>query len=314
MNDLTAWKEKFKPFLAGALLYGLGLLLFNIVPYYQKTLSSDTQYILLFSYLAYLLLGGIWYLFLAKTHANKPLLVLKGFYRIITKHHLEKAEKNAILFMLVKLFFLPLMLNFFFENFSSLLAHKFSLDWYAYLLILLFTIDTFIFCLGYLLESGWLKNSVRSVEPTLIGWVVALICYPPFNSMVGSFVPWGANDQAFFWSDNWTMIIRVIIILLLIIYVWATVALGFKSSNLTNRGIVSKFPYSLVRHPAYISKNLMWWVTLIPVISWQFALGMLFWSTIYFFRALTEEKHLSQDPDYLEYKKKVKWKFIPRLY
>jgi len=33
--------------------------------------------------------------------------------------------------------------------------------------------------------------------------------------------------------------------------------------------------------------------------------------TIYYMRAMTEEKHLEIDPDYLEYKKKVKYKFIP---
>jgi protein-S-isoprenylcysteine O-methyltransferase Ste14 len=34
---------------------------------------------------------------------------------------------------------------------------------------------------------------------------------------------------------------------------------------------------------------------------------------IYVLRAWTEERHLSQDPDYIDYKKLVRWWFIPRL-
>ena len=58
----------------------------------------------------------------------------------------------------------------------------------------------------------------------------------------------------------------------------------------------------------------MWWITLIPVMSSTFAMGMLFWTIIYYFRAVTEERHLGQDPEYVEYCKKVKWKFIPGVY
>jgi protein-S-isoprenylcysteine O-methyltransferase Ste14 len=100
----------------------------------------------------------------------------------------------------------------------------------------------------------------------------------------------------------------------LIIYTWASAALGPKASNLTNRGIVSKFPYSVVRHPAYICKVTMWWITLIPVINLSFFMGMLFWTIIYYFRSITEERHLMKDQEYVGYCKKVKWKFIPGVY
>ncbi|MCA9183870.1 MAG: hypothetical protein KDA51_20550, partial [Planctomycetales bacterium] len=36
--------------------------------------------------------------------------------------------------------------------------------------------------------------------------------------------------------------------------------------------------------------------------------------TVYGLRAWTEERHLSQDPDYQAYKKKVPWKMIPRFF
>ena len=189
-----------------------------------------------------------------------------------------------------------------------------QINYYALILTIIFTIDTGIFAFGYSFEFKTLKNIVKSVEPTFFGWFVALICYPPFNTLVVNNIPWGSNDYAIFSSELYTSIARIFIVLLLVIYLWASVALGPKASNLTNRGIVTKFPYSIVRHPAYISKNIVWWLTLIPIINWKLAGGLLLWTIIYYFRAITEERHLKADSDYVKYCKKVKWKFIPGVY
>jgi len=107
---------------------------------------------------------------------------------------------------------------------------------------------------------------------------------------------------------------RAISLILIGIYVSATLALGPKSSNLTNRGIVTRGPYSIIRHPAYISKNLVWWITLLPILSWTAILSMGIWSTVYHLRSVTEERHLGKDPDYQEYCKKVKYRYIPGIY
>ncbi|MEK6939038.1 MAG: hypothetical protein AABX04_08420 [Nanoarchaeota archaeon] len=318
---MSRLKRGLQLYFSSVILYGAGILLFRYLSYYQNTLSIKTQDTLLYLFLAYLVLAPILYLFFVKEYSeNKSYLFfrallrnLKAFFQRQGNFSLEHEEKVALLFILVKLFFLPTMINFFYGNIGNLLTSKNNFQWYPFAFTLLFTIDTLIFSIGYTFESHKLKNVVKSVEPTFLGWFVALICYPPFNSIVGAYIPWGANDYVTFWSSGWTLFFRIIVVLLLIIYVWATVALGMKSSNLTNRGIVTKFPYSVIRHPAYISKNLMWWITLLPVMSWPFALGMGFWSVIYYFRAWTEERHLMKDPDYVEYCKKVKWKFIPGI-
>ena len=108
------------------------------------------------------------------------------------------------------------------------------------------------------------------------------------------------------------------------IYAWASIALGWKASNLTHRGIVDRGPYRWVRHPAYVSKNMAWWVGAIPVLMEQWSmgsaafvyavLGILGWSGLYYLRAITEEQHLGRDAEYLAYSKRVRYRFIPGLW
>ncbi len=69
-------------------------------------------------------------------------------------------------------------------------------------------------------------------------------------------------------------------------------------------------PYRFTRHPAYLSKNLFWWLSALPflvtsdsmvdAIRNTFFLGIV--SAIYFWRAKTEEAHLlGEDAKYREY-------------
>ncbi len=312
------FNEWFKFYFSHVIVYGFALLLFLNGKYYQTDLYLESKKLLLSLYLLFIFIGPIYYSFWSRGElGNKSYTFLQlvkkigfGFWQK-EKIVILKEERVAVLFLFVKFFYIPLMVNFVFQNSHDLLSAFTHFSLFSFLLMLFFTVDTFIFAFGYLVESVRLKNVVKSVEPTLFGWVVALICYPPFNGFVGRYVPWGANDYALFWSSGWTMVFRVVIIALFLIYVCASIALGFKASNLTNRGIVTRFPYSVVRHPAYVSKNLVWWITLLPVINIWFTLGMLFWTVIYVLRALTEERHLLSDPDYVEYCKIVKYRFIP---
>jgi len=219
------------------------------------------------------------------------------------------------------------MLNFLLNNFyafknqfsqitldSIISVSGFNNLFFPLALTSIFFIDTLWFSFGYAFEAGALKNTIRSVEPTFLGWAVTLACYPPFNSSLINYINWYANDYVIFSNEIATLVIRLTIIFFLLIYVGATLALGTKCSNLTNRGIVTRFPYSIIRHPAYISKNLAWWLTIIPIASLPAILSMSAWSFIYHLRTLTEEKHLSKDTDYIEYKNKVRWRYVPGVY
>lgn len=253
--------------------------------------------------------------------------IYKTFARRFKK--LTFREKNSFLAYVLKLYFLPMMLSFLIGNISAfgtdyreLLALKFLqisiADINRALIPLLFhcflVIDVSCFVIGYGTESKRLNNVIKSVEPTLFGWFVALICYNPF--MLSSLIGWYSSDFAKFESQNLCLLFNILGLILFGIYTWASVALGTKCSNLTNRGIISSGPYKFVRHPAYFCKNLAWWLMAIPFIGQhgiKAAAVMAVITLIYFLRAITEERHLSRDPDYLSYKKKVPYRFIPRL-
>jgi protein-S-isoprenylcysteine O-methyltransferase Ste14 len=319
------------------------LAFYRINPYYHSFLSSQTQKTLLVLAIVYSAFALPYYLFYwtpSKGYSKGYIAIMvigRAFRSIGTflKHaptrdwrvlpKLSETERVAILFLLVKAFFLPLMLNFFFDNYHSLIsqAHSvgsasaiFSISGFnTFLFPLLFSailyVDTAFFTFGYIFESGFLHNRVRSVEPTFLGWTVALICYPPFNGLLSGYTKWYANDYAYFHNNKITFAVRILILSLMGIYSFASVNLGTKASNLTNRGIVGWGAYAIVRHPAYVTKNAAWWITIIPVLSLPAVAAMSTWSFIYFLRAVTEERHLSRDPDYRAYCRKVRYRFIP---
>ncbi|MDI6721347.1 MAG: methyltransferase [Candidatus Aenigmarchaeota archaeon] len=317
--------DALKSYIADIAIISAALLFYSTNSYYVGFLRAETQAVLFYLFAAYAILALPFYLSFPP-HLSKGRVVLRGIVRYFREGNLESEEKVVMLFIAVKFFYIPLMLNFVFDNAFGMnsSARNFSVQptieetiinyTYPLALSLLFFIDTAFFTFGYIAEAGFLKNKVRSVEPTFLGWAVTLLTYPPLNSMYSQIFPWVANDYIDFGSLQATAAFRVVIILLVVVFVWATVSLGTKSSNLTNRGIVARGPYKYVRHPAYASKNAVWWLTIIPVISLQNIFLMAAWSFLYYMRAVTEERHLGRDTDYQEYRKKVKYKFIPRVW
>jgi len=99
------------------------------------------------------------------------------------------------------------------------------------------------------------------------------------------------------------------ILVLIAIYAIATVTFGVRFSNLTHRGILTNGPFRFTKHPAYVTKNLSWWLVSVPFIvtsdgifgAVRRSLLLACVNFIYFMRARTEERHLSRDPTYVAY-------------
>ena len=177
----------------------------------------------------------------------------------------------------------------------------------------IFAVDCGVALVGYGMESRWLNNKTRSVEPTAFGWLVCLSCYPPFNNVLGTYLPLD-NGPAIITDDTLLLIRQSLVCFFFAIYAAATVAFGPRFSNLTNRGIVTRGPYRFVRHPAYLCKCSAWWLEHINTMNITKAFFLCLLCTWYGLRAWTEERHLSADPDYLAYKKKTPWVLFPGIY
>ena len=182
-----------------------------------------------------------------------------------------------------------------------------------WLITLMFVVDVAFACVGYLLTMRPLDAHIRSANPHAAAWTAALLCYPPFIMMDDGrpfdYRPGTAEWSHWFAGHPWLLAaIGAPLVVLTAVYAWATVAFGLRFSNLTHRGVLTHGPYAWSRHPAYLSKNLFWWISTVPVLSTgsmvdaaraTILLGCV--SGIYYWRAKTEERHLSADPAYRAY-------------
>ncbi len=186
-----------------------------------------------------------------------------------------------------------------------------------FLFALLFVIDVQIGTVGYLVTLRPLDAHIRSGNPLLGGWLAALICYPPvvFAFMgTGGILAYEVDTPGWaYWLQGHTAVLwlwTAALVLLTAVYAWATVAFGIRFSNLTYRGVLTNGPYKYTRHPAYLSKNLFWWLTALPflvstgdpVLAIRNTVCLALVSAIYYWRARTEEAHLlAEDPKYRAY-------------
>jgi protein-S-isoprenylcysteine O-methyltransferase Ste14 len=230
-----------------------------------------------------------------------------------------KPVREMLAGWMVKAFFLPLMITYLSTDadhigasLATAMNAPFSLATFRFMYDLSFTMDLMLGTVGYLCTLRILDTHVRSAEPTTLGWLVALVCYQPFWSLISS--QYIHYQGTMFW-DNWLIsvpIVRIIwgtvIIALVFSYALSTIAFGLRFSNLTNRGIITSGPYRFTKHPAYITKNLSFWMVSVPFIEplgWRIALthcvALAAVNLLYFLRAKTEERHLMSDPDYRAY-------------
>ncbi len=332
------WKRVLIKLLALYSIYSFIALVYWLFPEYQGSFYQPFWDILI-PVIPWLVILAIPYFFIvdARLDQAEGSYHAEGSYQAEDSYYLfglwllrrQEFDKKIIyqLFLgwLVKLFFLPLMVVYFTGNISSIvnnqnMAQLFSFQGsYNVLWLLFFTVDLAFTCVGYVLTLRILDSHIRSTEPTALGWGSALICYQPFFGGISALYfaynmdnyEWGA------WLSNSPVLYTlwgVLILLCLAIYSFSTVMFGIRFSNLTNRGIITNGPYRFVKHPAYLSKNLSWWLVAVPFVSQtndlsviiKSCLMLLSLNAVYYIRAKTEERHLMSDPVYREYNEWMK--------
>ena len=310
------------------LLFTLTLLasLYILFPEYEKR-----QYIVVWNtirdLLPYVAVFAVIYMFVIDAVMTSP---KDTYYQVglIALGRMDEADLSRIPHhirsWLIKGFFIPLMFSYLTNNFGGLPARIDTIDEiifslnlfkiFGFLWVSLLTVDLAFTVIGYLFSFRLTDTHERSAEPTMLGWVVALMCYQPFWSLFEK------HYLDYFTTEpNWENVYNehpvfvgfwgAVVILLTVIYAWSTVAFGMRFSNLTHRGIITSGPYRFTKHPAYISKNLSWWLLFAPFMAFtdnfsialQNCILLLMVNGIYYLRAMTEERHLSQDPVYRDY-------------
>jgi protein-S-isoprenylcysteine O-methyltransferase Ste14 len=325
------WDRDFKPAwgrVATKLLGFVGTLApfalaYWVFPEYNATFY-EPFYHLLRNFGPGLIAASILYFTVVDGHMKQPYDAYWMIGRALLGHQedVNGAEvKNHYKGWLVKAFFFPLMFVWLNNSTNNVVHFDLSnANWnnlrlYDFLYDFIFFIDLLFTTVGYAACFKPLDTHIRTAEPSFLGWGVALFCYEPFFS--GLFErqyvkyggPYGFGGWPFLMAHptlRWVWAFGIVA--LIAIYVLATVAFGIRFSNLTHRGILTNGPYRYTKHPAYVSKNISWWLASIPFVNmenWQItikhciALGVI--NFMYFMRAKTEEWNLSRDPTYVQY-------------
>jgi hypothetical protein len=353
LGGATSLLLRAKAFAASAAVVWTSCALYALAPHNQRLLSArhgtssfsfNGAEFLFAGALVYSALLALYHGLEAGPGTSKSLRfwrVLHAFVRAPAtawRAGLGGADRVAVLSTLLKGFFGPMMTMYLMAHCTAAIGNGMAIAgalgesfaelfdafgfWFAMQVVLF--VDVLVFTLGYLIELPRLDNRIRSVDPTLLGWTAALLCYPPFNSISGAILGSPVSDFPQFDDPTAHLVLNAALLLLMALYAGASLALGFKASNLTHRGIVARGPYAWMRHPAYACKNMAWWIAAAPLVSSAFArstfegvsalASMAGWSLLYVLRALTEEDHLrSVDGEYAAYAAKVRFRFIPGL-
>ncbi|MGN0030413.1 MAG: hypothetical protein ACI37Q_00485 [Candidatus Gastranaerophilaceae bacterium] len=187
---------------------------------------------------------------------------------------------------------------------------------------LIFTFTLIIYSISYLTELNIFKNKIKSADTTPLGVFSCIICYYPIIIFTNQVL--NLTEQSLLPVDNQNMLTALYIIAIAanLFSLIAIIRLGTKAGNLTNRGIVTGFPYNIIRHPDYSMQICYIITTSIPLFilpteetgsKFFIILGILAWVYIYYLRAVTEERHLIKDEEYKKYVEKVKYRFIPKV-
>ena len=327
-NEVSAvfWRRIGTKLVGLAALLGAVVIACSVFPFFTQ--SSAVQSFIDASHTTIpisvaLVIATMLYVVITDLVAEEPDDYLNQVGRVVLMQDFREEDVLfALRLLAIKCFFLVLMFSGGMTGLTELVdtpAWAFpplSAAWFEGLMRLVFLFDTVLAAGGYIATFKLFGWHVRATETTALGWLVCLICYEPFFPAIShAFVPYGEGP-------GWESVIQegsAIFILWSVatlfcagVYLWATVAFGPRFSNLPHRGITTTGPYRFLKHPAYVSKNIAWWLFAIPgfiasgLAEGLARAGMLaIVSLIYLLRARAEERMLSKDPAYRDYAETV---------
>jgi hypothetical protein len=190
-----------------------------------------------------------------------------------------------------------------------------NLDRTAYLLLsfsVYIDLAKSVICIGgFALCTRLLDNHVRSIDRSIASWIVTLACYPPLFDLIDRSV--GGLNRTYEWNQYLTAdsvyyyAYAALLALFGILYASDMLVWGARFSNLAFRGLIADGPFALVRHPAYLTKCIYFWLVALPLFApdlagaMQQAAQLTFISLLYWVRSRLEDKHLRLHEEYRIY-------------
>jgi hypothetical protein len=158
------------------------ILIYLLLPEYNAPFYRIFKEIAV-SVLPFILFAGVPYIIWVDSRLTNPNDDCFEFGRIFCGEWREVnwiMASNHIRAWGVKGFFLPLMIAFSYSQVNRLLLTPLDIgafpSLFIFLTTLFFTVDVIFGTVGYLFTFKILDTQIRSVEPTLLGWIVTLLC------------------------------------------------------------------------------------------------------------------------------------------
>ena len=163
----------------------------------------------------------------------------------------------------------------------------------------------------------WKRSPIKNIDFTPVGWMVNAMCYGPLLGGVvyrlhGSPPP--VLDPSLAGGPAWAVQLAAEFLLNLL-YTLSIWNLGTRFGVMVDKGVEDRGFYSFVRHPSYTLESLMF-VTLgltACAAPMHYALALV-WPVKYFLRSERDDQFMAASSgDYVAYRERVTWKYIPGL-
>ncbi|HUW56896.1 MAG TPA: isoprenylcysteine carboxylmethyltransferase family protein [Planctomycetota bacterium] len=164
---------------------------------------------------------------------------------------------------------------------------------------------TFLLHIVVLLVLVVIRTRHLDIDRNIFHQLVALAA---FFSALG-FVGQKTTSEALIWSA------RTVTFIALVLGILTQLNLGRSFGILiARRKIKTDWLYGVIRHPMYVTDILFKVGMILKMPSWPNAAVLAFGVGCYVYRALLEEKFLSQNEEYREYMKRVRYRFLPWIF
>lgn len=170
---------------------------------------------------------------------------------------------------------------------------------------------------GYSLVGYVWGKFVRNVDFTVVGWLTNAWCYGPlFGVVIWRILPPLVGGDPAVTPGLFRTATFAVVLVLNVFYTLSIWNLGTMFGVMTDKGVRRTGFYSVVRHPNYTLESTMFMLIssreLSSILQW-IAVGGYF--MVYWLRSEREDQFMgASNPEYLEYRKQVRYKFIPGLY